>query len=110
MNTGVIQLERTSGVIDNVFEYSYDNREDNNNIHTLQKLSTNASTTMKGPDGVFYKEFQLFVDYYGDTNYGDKWVTAANKKVNTNFTSEYVCLLCLYVYVKILSNLSFVFP
>ena len=90
MESGVIQFERTSGVVDNTFAYSYNNRLDNNNLRTIQSFSTNASVTMKGPDGNYYKEFQSFVNYYGDTDYGDKWVTAAYQKNNTSYTSQCV--------------------
>ena len=95
LEVGVIHFERTSGVIDYVSEYSYDARVDNNNIRTLQRLSTQANVTMKGPDGAYYKEFQSFVDYYGDSNYGDKWVTAARNKGNTDFTSKYVPMVTM---------------
>ena len=95
LTTGVLQFEVNSGVVDKKFEYSYDNRQDNRNIHTLQKLSTNASITMKFPDGSYYKEFQSFVDYYGDTSYGDKWISAARWKRNTDFSSKYVPLFSL---------------
>jgi len=46
--------------------------------------------SMKGPDGNFYKEFGLFMDYYGDADYGDKWITAAARKQKTGFKSGYV--------------------
>jgi hypothetical protein len=107
LNNGVIHFERTTGVVDSAFEYFYNNRIDNNNIRTLQKLSTNASLTMKGPDGNYYKEFQSFVDYYGDANYGDKWITAARKKVNTDFSSKYVRLgsLAFSIAPKVVANM-----
>ena len=57
------------------------------NTRSLQLLSTNASMSMKGPDGNFYKEFGLFMDYYGDADYGDKWITAAARKQKTGFKS-----------------------
>lgn len=109
MDTGVVQFERTSGVVDIAFEYFYDNRQGNKNTITLQKLSSNASNTMKGPDGVNYKEFQSFVDYYGDANYGDKWVTAARWKKNTDFTSKYVLLLLsqFSIFYKLYPDVNF---
>lgn len=70
------------------YSYVYDNRRGNMNIRSLQLLSTNASTSMVGPDGKFYKEFGMFVDYYGDSNYADKWITAAAKKLNTAFSNK----------------------
>jgi hypothetical protein len=44
--------------------------------------------TMRGPDGNYFKEFQSFVDYYGDTDYGDKWIYGAFNKQNTLFTTK----------------------
>jgi hypothetical protein len=70
------------------FEYEYDSRIDNKNTLTLQILSTNATNTMKGPSGAYYHEYQQFVDYYGNEDYGDKWITAAWQKTNTGFKSK----------------------
>jgi hypothetical protein len=90
LETGVIHFEITPGVTDKSFSYFYHNRANNKNRITLKKLSTNASATMLGSNGKYYKEFQTFVDYYGDTNYGDKWVSAARWKTNTDFSSKFV--------------------
>jgi hypothetical protein len=87
--TGTISIVENGNVAEKL-SYSYSIRQDNKNSRTLQSLSTNASISMKGPDGKYYTEFQLFYDYYGDTNYGDKWITAAYKKQNTGFSSKYV--------------------
>lgn len=69
-------------------KYTYNNRRGNKNLNTIQKLSTEAVDTMKGLDGKYIKEFQTFYDYYGDFNYGDKWITAAYFKTDTGFTSK----------------------
>lgn len=69
------------------FEYEYDVRAGNKNSLTLQSLSTNATVSMKGPSGSYYKEYQLFLDYYGDKDYGDKWITAAARKTHTGFAT-----------------------
>jgi hypothetical protein len=66
----------------------YDNRRGNMNTRSLQLLSTNATNSMKGPDGKYYPEFQTFLDYYGDANYGDKWITAAARRQKTDFTTK----------------------
>jgi hypothetical protein len=66
--------------------YYYDNRRNSSNTRTLRSFSSNASTSMVGPNGTYYTEFQMFLDYYGDTNYGDKWFTAAAIKRNTAFS------------------------
>jgi hypothetical protein len=70
------------------YSYIYDNRRNNMNTRTLQSFSTNATTSMVGPDGQYYKEFAIFVDYYGDANYGDKWITSAARKQNTAFSKK----------------------
>lgn len=102
MSTGTIHFERTSGIVDSTFEYYYNNRMNNKNLITLQSLSTNASLTMKGPDGNYYKEFNAFVDYYGDTNYGDKWIVAAMNKTETAFSSMYVYSMFTFALSKLL--------
>lgn len=38
--------------------------------------------------GSFIPEYSLFLNYYGDTDYGDKWVSAAASKRKTDFKSE----------------------
>jgi hypothetical protein len=71
------------------FEYTYDNRRDNNNARTIQKFSTEASKVMKNcNDGsdCYHDDFQKFVNYYGDADYGDKWITAASKGLATDFS------------------------
>lgn len=71
------------------FEYFYDTRKDNRNKNTLQKLSTEAHERMKLPkSNQYFPEFQAFVDYYGDTDYGDKWVNAAHEKGVTTFSND----------------------
>jgi hypothetical protein len=79
-----------NGEVENVFNYKYNIRANNKNNRTLQRLSTMANTTMNGSDGKYYKEYQTFVDYYGDYDYADKWVTSAFRKQYTGFTSKYV--------------------
>ena len=100
MSKGELTLESPTGAVLGKFTYSYDNRDDNNNLITIQKLSTSASTTMKGPDGAFYKEFEVFREYYGDTNYGDKWIAAAKAKTNTAFSSGYVSHLTFSIWLN----------
>ena len=72
------------------FHYVYDSRFANNNTVTLKGLSTNATNSMKGPSGTYYDEYQQFLTYYGDTDYADKWITAADTRVNTGFSTRYV--------------------
>jgi hypothetical protein len=70
------------------YSYEYDARLDNINWLTLQSLSTNAETTMKSLSGSYYSDFQKFVEFYGDTNYADKWVLGAANGEDTAFTKN----------------------
>lgn len=70
------------------FAYAYDTRIDNENWLTLQGLSINAETAMKSSTGSYYTDFQKFVDYYGNTNYADKWVMGAATGQDTGFTKN----------------------
>jgi len=54
------------------YEYSYDVNADNGNGRTIQGFSTQAGTKM-----YLWSEYKKYLDYYGDDNYGDKWVTSA---------------------------------
>ena len=69
------------------FEYSYNSREGNQNLRSLQKLSTEAHNNMRVM-GDFIPEFSDFLAYYGDTDYADKWVSAAASKSKTNFKTN----------------------
>jgi hypothetical protein len=70
------------------FEYKYNIRKENLNTLTLQSLSTTAETAMKVVDGNYIPEYQVYVNYYGDYDYGDKWVSAAEAGTNTGFKSK----------------------
>ena len=72
-----------------VYEYTYDIRRDNENFNTLQNLSTFAETFMR-LGNKYIPEFQLFLNYYGDPDYGDKFVVAAATGKSTAFSSGYV--------------------
>lgn len=78
----------TSQTIDK-FAYAYDSRVDNKNWLTLRSLSTNAATTMKSLSGSYYEDFQKFVDFYGNTDYADKWVMGAAKGEDTAFSKNH---------------------
>jgi len=71
------------------FEYVYDTRNDNRNMNTLQKLSTEAADSMIMPvSKKYFSEFESFLSFYGDADYGDKWVTAAHNKEVTKFSND----------------------
>ena len=54
---------------------------------SLKYFSTGAHLELVGNNGASYKHYQQFVDYYGDYNYADKWVSAALAGTDMSFTS-----------------------
>jgi hypothetical protein len=70
-----------------VVEYGYDVRKDNKNVLTLQSLSLNAPRTMKVSGGKFIAEYQIYLDYYGDELYANKWIESAADSNFTDFSS-----------------------
>lgn len=79
-------VARDSGIH---YQYKYDERKDNRNALTLQSLSTLAGDKMrKGGECTvcpYIDEYQMFINYYGDKNYADKWILAASYSQHTNF-------------------------
>lgn len=69
------------------FPYSYNVRVANMNGRTLRQLSINAASVMRDPAGSFFDDFQLFLNYYGQPDYGDHWIESALAKNTTNFRS-----------------------
>jgi hypothetical protein len=69
------------------FEYKYNIRKENLNNLTLQSLSTTANTAMK-VNGSYIPEYQVYVNYYGEYDYGDQWISAAEAGTNTGFQSK----------------------
>ena len=66
--------------------YEYDIREDNDNDRTLQSLSTRADKEMKACDVCpYHEDFQLFLNYYGDADYANRWIMGASYRRQTNF-------------------------
>jgi hypothetical protein len=72
------------------FEYSYNIRYDNLNGLSLKQLSTVAGSIMTDGGGEYFEDFAIFAKFYGQTDYADRWVTAAADKVSTDFSSGYV--------------------
>ena len=72
-------------------QYSYVYKEgirpNNKNSRTLQSLSLTADDRMKGADGKYFDEYGLFVDYYGDSSYANKWIMAAKEEISTDFST-----------------------
>lgn len=66
------------------YTYAYDQRVDNMNTRTFQTMTKTAETRFLVA-GSFFEEYQQFVDYYGDHDYADKFIMAADNRVNTNF-------------------------
>ena len=77
----------SAGAVDK-YTYSYDIRQDNNNDRTIQSFSTKAEEKMRpAPGQAYFKDFQTFVDYYGDTDYANKWILAAFGGNSTSYSS-----------------------
>jgi hypothetical protein len=78
-----------SVVIDGVgtVQYTYNPLTDNVNRRTLQGFSTSAEERMNQCANCPYKTFKMFRDYYGSSDYADKWVTAAFDGTATSFTN-----------------------
>jgi hypothetical protein len=67
------------------FKYEYNAREENENGRTLQMFSTLANKTMERPNGRYIEEFKMFMDYYGETDYADKWIYSASENQEASY-------------------------
>lgn len=71
------------------FPYVYDIRHDNLNYLTLQILSTRETAGNKAcEDCPFFDDFSTYLEYYGDEDFGDKWIMAAALFDTTKFSSQ----------------------
>ena len=71
-----------------MFPYTYDIRAGNINLRTFQRFSVAADSTMKPCENCPYIEsFQAFMAYYGDSDYGDKWILAASFGNGTSYSN-----------------------
>mmetsp|Transcript_55071 Transcript_55071/g.133798 ORF Transcript_55071/g.133798 Transcript_55071/m.133798 type:complete len:512 (-) Transcript_55071:94-1629(-) len=70
--TGAVIIEDVGSI-----QYTYNPLSDNNNKRTIQGFSTGAEEKMNQCTNCPYKTFKMFRDYYGSSDYADKWVTAA---------------------------------
>jgi hypothetical protein len=46
-----------------------------------------SNTTMRGRNGEFFPDFQIFYDYYGAIDYAHVWISAALNGTATSFTN-----------------------
>ena len=60
---------------------------ENKNGRTIQGFSTGTSKHRVNGEGEFYKDFDMFQEYYGTTKYADEWVLAAISKSSTQFSN-----------------------
>lgn len=75
----------TIGVSDE-FSYSYDVFTNNDSGRTFKSISTDVQSKMIDCAGCPFADAAMFADYYGTSDYGDQWVTAAFNKGATAFT------------------------
>jgi hypothetical protein len=60
------------------YQYYYSVLKENLNDRTIESMSENAFYKMKPCNKCeYYKDFQRFVEYYGEPAYADKWIKAA---------------------------------
>jgi len=88
-SSGVIEIQNQATET-YAFNYTYDVRRDNDNLLSMKGLSTKASLDLamcSTGNCTQAREFQLFVDFYGDEDYGDKWIVAAAEGNTTMFSS-----------------------
>lgn len=74
-----------------VFSYVYSIRHDNSNHLTLQSLSAREETAAGNracPDCPYFDDFATYLEYYGDADFGDKWITAAALYDTTEFSKQ----------------------
>jgi len=65
--------------------YTYDETKGNTNARTIQKLSKEAQARMYDCENCPYSMFDKFHEYYGMSEYGDEWITAAFEQRPTAF-------------------------
>jgi Low iron-inducible periplasmic protein len=68
------------------YNYTYNPSRNNVNQRTLQGFSQQAEAKMYRCATCPYVTYQKFYDYYGQFDYGDKWVSAAFNGGSTSFT------------------------
>lgn len=67
----------------------YDVRHDNYNEYTLQTLSTRETAGNKAcPDCPYFDDFAAYLEYYGDADFGNKWIMAASLYDTTQFSAQ----------------------
>jgi len=67
------------------YKYSYATNSDNYNARTLQYFSKEMEYKMLNCVNCPYKDANMFAKYYGEADYGDKWINAAFKGQKTLF-------------------------
>lgn len=83
--TGIIHFDH----FDKNVSYFYNQHNDNLNDRVLQWFSSHAKTKMKPcPNCRYYKEFERFYEFYGKTDYANKWIMTALEGERTAFDSS----------------------
>jgi len=87
---GCFADDGTIDIGDDKYAYKYNPLVDNNNGRTIQGFSTKADKEMRHNDpdvcsGCPYTDHGYFYEYYGNSDYGDQWITAAFGSEKTRF-------------------------
>ena len=67
--------------------YTYNILSDNGNERSIKLFSTNAHTMLYQCVNCPYKDYQKFVDYYGEYDYANQFITAAYNAAPTSFVN-----------------------
>lgn len=81
---GTVQLD---GIKSKPLSYTYDPMTDNKNGRTLAGFSTGAEKKMAKCEACPYVDYDKYLTYYGQFDYGNHYVSAAFEQRQTNFTN-----------------------
>jgi len=84
--SGAVQRKENGALVSEI-RYSYSITEGNYNDRTLQGFSQRLEQTELDCPNCPHKDAKMFTDYYGQSDYGDKWIMAAFDGQSTEFSN-----------------------
>lgn len=86
VTSGCLKESGTVNIGDSAYDYRYVALQNNKNGRTLQGFSTAVEGKMLSCSlGCPFDDATYFADYYGQADYGDRWITAAFRQDKTDF-------------------------
>jgi hypothetical protein len=70
---------------DTPLNYTYNILQNNVNGRTIKGFSEDARDKMQLCASCPYEDYTKFMDYYGEFDYADQWITAAGDGASTDF-------------------------